>query len=80
LSTIKKPIELTEIVGPMSPSELAGLKQRVHAILKDSSYFGENRWRGLDHNENMEEMRRLHPGFSEDVYTRALMRGIFETR
>jgi hypothetical protein len=74
------PINLYALFSLLAPSELTQIQQRVNALRNDNGYFGEKYWLGQAHNDIIDEMKRRHPGFSEDVYEHNLYLGIIAMR
>ena len=58
-----------------SATELDDAIRQVNALWHDEGYFGEKAWTGRGKPAVIAEMRERHPGFSEQTYELALMRG-----
>ncbi len=74
------PVELRDVFSSTAPSELSQLLQRVSSLRNDRYHFGEKHWLGVPRDAILNEFRRVHPGFSEDVYEHILYLGIVATR
>jgi hypothetical protein len=74
-------IDIFAILTDIQECDLIEMQKKMHALESDEAYFGEKYWTGsrcLDY--IIDEMKRLHPGFSPETYDYVLNSGIIKCR